>query len=74
MPKVFLNVQLLGIIPNAVRMQMRHGHLGDEYVLKDGKCPRCLTNSAVIFDNKAGNWGSKCLPINLSQINQLSVP
>ena len=58
------NIKLIG----------RDWHEITEWNLKDGKCPRCLTVCGGVFDSKAGNWGSKRMPINLSQINRLSVP
>ena len=40
-----------------------------EWNIKEGRCPQCQTTCAGMFNSKAGNWGSKRLPINLNQTN-----
>ena len=45
----------------------------DWYVIKEwhmaegGKCPKCATPCAGVFEEKPGNWGAKRLPVQLSQ-------
>lgn len=45
----------------------------DWYVIKDwalspdGKCPKCNTVCAGVFDSGHGNWGSKRVPVQLNR-------
>lgn len=44
----------------------RDGYKIADWNLKEGKCTFCGTVCAGVFENKPGNWGSKRLPVRLS--------
>lgn len=39
------------------------------YEIKDGACPKCKTPCAGFFENNAGNWGDRRVPIQLSTVS-----
>ena len=43
--------------------EIKEWHLGP-----NGECPKCTTVCAGLFESKPGNWGSKRLPVQLSQV------
>jgi pyruvate formate lyase activating enzyme len=47
----------------------RNGYELTQWNLKDGKCKSCDTVCPGLFENKPGNWGSKQLPVRISDFS-----
>lgn len=50
----------------------RVGYELPAYRLRDGACRQCGTKIAGRFDNSPGDWGSRRMPVRISQWNQVS--
>ncbi|MCB9934407.1 MAG: AmmeMemoRadiSam system radical SAM enzyme [Planctomycetes bacterium] len=45
---------------------VRDWYVLEKWNLKDGKCPKCGTACAGVFEPKPGNWGAKRQPVHLA--------
>lgn len=45
---------------------VRDWYVLEKWNLKDGKCPKCGTACAGLFEPKPGNWGAKRQPVHLA--------